>query len=240
MLSNFKLIFTRGINKKIIRRISIFIFAFVFLTPTVLAQEPEVKHIPSFQYFEATLNEINQAKESIQVFMYLISIFPDQPESQVNKLVEALIKAKDRGVTVRVILDQNLDFTEEIHEEALYQNKNQASYELLKRNGIPVFFDEAQVYTHAKAIIIDEETVILGSTNWSKAALTRNNEANALIRSKELARNLLDDLKRVKLQEVPALLTPGVRFPEDFLLKKNFLGEMVSRGDERVFGIHPI
>jgi len=167
--------------------------------------------------------------------MYLISIFPDQADSQPNKLVGALIKAKERGVDVKIILDQNLDFQEETRDDIVYNNKNQQAYELFKRNKIPVFFDEADTYTHAKALIIDHETVILGSTNWSKTALTRNNEANALIRSKEFAKNLSDSFSKIKLQEVPAVFTPTINISQDFLLKENLLGEMVSQADDRIF-----
>ncbi len=222
-----------------IHKISFVLFVLSFLSLNSLAQESEVlKHIPSSQYFEITLNEINQAKESIQVFMYLISVFPDQPESQANKLVEALIQAKNRGVEVKVILDQNIDFQDETSEQAVYQNKNQQVFELLKRNNITVFFDEADTYTHAKTIIIDNEIVILGSTNWSKAALTKNHEANALIRSKEFAQSLLEDMAKIKHQEIPPLLTPTVAIPKSFLLEENLLGEMVSQADERAFSTY--
>jgi cardiolipin synthase len=119
--------------------------------------------------------------------MYLISCPTNQPDSQSVQLVQALISAAKRGITVKVILDQNIDFTEETNDNAIYQNKNQEAFELLRKNNVPVFYDEADVFTHAKALVIDNETVILGSTNWSKEALSRNNEANALIRSKEFA-----------------------------------------------------
>lgn len=211
-------------------------FSFILATQNVSAYQADVNNIPSDKYFDTILTELNAAKSSIQVFMYLISIFPDQPDSQSSQLVQALIKAKERGVSVKVILDQNIDFQEETRDEAVYQNKNQKAYELLKRNNIDVFFDEADTYTHAKAIVIDNETVILGSTNWSKAALTQNHEANALIRSKEFAQSLLNDMASIKIQEyVPASVTPSVPIPKDFLTKEKLLGQMVSQSDDRTF-----
>ena len=210
-------------------------FVFIFLMTTNLyAVETDTQYIPASKYFDTVLTELNNAKSSIQVFMYLISVYPDQPQSQSTKLVDALIEAKNRGVDVKVILDQNIDFQEEASQDAL-QNKNQAAFEQLKRNNIPVFFDTADTYTHAKAIVIDNETVILGSTNWSKAALTRNNEANALIRSKEFAKNLLDDMSKIQIQEVPAVITPTVQISKEFLADNKLLGEMVSQADERTF-----
>ncbi len=209
------------------------------LTPNLYAIQVDAENIPSSKYFEVALSEISNAKTSIEMYMYLISVIPDQPESQSTKLVQALIAAQGRGVSVKVVLDQNIDFTGETgRDDAAYQNKNQAVYEFLKRNNVPVFFDEADTYTHAKAIIIDNETVILGSTNWSKAALTRNNEANALIRSKEFAANLLQDLARVKLQEGPVISLESVLVPRGFLQDKNLFSQMVASADERAFDIY--
>jgi len=200
------------------------------------AVEANVESVSAPQYFETALNEINQAKFSILCVMYLISSSPDQPESQPNQLLNALIKAKDRGVAVKVILDQNINFESESSEEAVAHNKNQEAFELLRKNNVSVFFDTSDTYTHSKVIVIDGETVIVGSTNWSKSALTRNNETNVLIRSKEFAAQVKADLDKIKLQEnIPASLTPVVPIPKDFLLKKKLLGEMASQSDERAF-----
>jgi hypothetical protein len=149
--------------------------------------------------------------------------------------MNALISAKQRGVEVKVILDQNINFESESMDDAVGSNKNQKAYELLRKNNVSVFFDTSDVYTHAKVIVIDNETVILGSTNWSKAALTRNNEANVLIHSKDFAQSILSDLNKIKIQEnIPQVLTPSVAIPWDFLSKK-ILGEMATNSDERAF-----
>ncbi len=206
------------------------------ITSNLYAYQADIQDISSDKYFEATLNELISAKSSIQVVMYLVSVSPDQPDSQVNQLISALIKAKERGVDVKVILDQNINFESESSEDAATSNKNQKAYELLRKNNIPVFFDTSDTYTHSKAIVIDNETVILGSTNWSKAALTRNNESNILIHSKELAQNLIDEFSKIKLQEnIPASLTPSVSISKEFLSNKKLLGEMASQSDERSF-----
>ncbi len=218
------------------RKIFILISALFLTTGPLLAYQAEVQNISSEKYFEAALKEISEAKSTIIVAMYLVSSLPDQPNSQPNQLLNALIKAKDRGVAVKVILDQNINFEAESSEDAVTSNKNQQAYELLKKNNVPVFFDTSDIYTHAKAIIIDNETVILGSTNWSKAALTRNNEASAVIRSREFAQSLLIDLNKIQIQEnIPASLTPSVPIPKNFLTKKNLIGEMSSHSDERAF-----
>ena len=182
-----------------------------FLTSNLFAYDADVQNISSGKYFESTLHEINSAKFSIIAVLYLVSAYPEPSDSQPNQLLNALIKAKDRGVSVKVILDQQIDFDNEPTDDAAQSNKNQTAFEILKNNQVPVFFDTSDVYTHSKAILIDNETVILGSSNWSTSALSRNNEANVLIKSKELAKELLSDFDKIKLKgDIPASLTPAV------------------------------
>ena len=97
-------------------------FLFLFLISIVsnlFATQADIQNISSEKYFDQTLNEINSAKSSIFVVMYLVSILPDQPNSQPNQLMNALIRAKDRGVEVKVILDQNINFEAESSEDAV-------------------------------------------------------------------------------------------------------------------------
>ncbi len=219
------------------------IAALTFLTLTLFisyakASPTDTEFIPSNKYFEVALNEISQAKTSIKLYMYLVSLSDDEPNSQVFRLLDSLVQAKQRGVVVQVILDQTLNFGEEQNESNLLQTKNQKAFEFLKKNNISVFYDESENFTHAKTIVIDEETVIMGSSNWSKTALTKNHEVNALVRSKEFARNVLQDLSSIKPQEnIPYSVTPTVPIPRSFLLKKKFLGEMVSESDVRTFDV---
>lgn len=59
--------------------------------------------------------------------MYLLSLNTDQTESKVYELTDALVKAKERGVDVEVVLDQNIDFVEKIpKDEWAAKAKNQA------------------------------------------------------------------------------------------------------------------
>ena len=216
----------------------VFLFFGIFITQNLFALQADVENIAPDQYFQTTLSAISQSKESIYAVMYLVSLDPTEPNSQVSQLLKALADAKNRGVQVRVILDQNLDFTDEPGQDKIYQNKNQAAFEYLRTSGIEVFYDTAETYTHAKAVVIDHETSIFGSTNWSKAALTKNNEVNTLIRSKEYAQNLIQQIDQIKHQEyIPAIVTPSVKIPKDFL-KEKMLGEMVSQSDERAIDVY--
>lgn len=216
---------------------SIIILSLLFaITVNGNCSQTDIQYISSDKYFDAALTEINNSKSSVTIAMYLISSLPDQPDSQPNQLLNALIHAKDRGVNIKVILDQNINFDSESLDEAVSNNKNQKAYEYLRKNNIPTFFDTSETYTHAKVLVIDNEIVILGSTNWSKAALTRNNEANVLIRSKDFASEVLEGINKIQIQEnVPAILTPSVSIPSNFVANKKLLGEMATHSDERTF-----
>jgi phosphatidylserine/phosphatidylglycerophosphate/cardiolipin synthase-like enzyme len=48
-------------------------------------------------------------------------------------------------------------------------------------------------------MVADGESTLLGSTNWTYYALTNNNEVSVLIRSKEVAKELVDYFNRVKV-----------------------------------------
>ena len=208
------------------------LFAGVFLLSfrRAAAYQAEVEPVPARAYAEAALREINEARVSVDVFMYAFSLRPDQKDSLPLQLAEALRRARDRGVKVRVVLDRGPDpggFSQDP------EARNGAARDYLAAAGIPVFLDDPQVVTHAKALIVDGKTVLLGSTNWTTAAFTQNVEADALVRSPEFARDLLLELDRNV--PVPAPAEAQVQIPLEFLARPDLLGRMVTRRDDRAF-----
>lgn len=169
--------------------------------------------------------------------MYLFSLRPNQSSSRVFQLAESLKKAHDAGLRVEVILDQNINFVEgDERASDLSEGKNAPAYAFLKAQGIPVAYDDAATYTHSKAVVIDEETIIAGSTNWSESALTRNQEINFLIRSKSVAREVLATLRAIPRQDpLPNSEISTVEIPGDFLENEDLLGRMTAQNDERAF-----
>ncbi len=83
----------------------------------------------------------------------------------------------------------------------------------LKQNGIIVHVDGKEKIHHNKVIIIDQEVVIAGSFNFSKAAEFSNAENLIIIRSVELARIYLENYETHKshsysLEEEPKEYQP--------------------------------
>ncbi|XP_069124175.1 uncharacterized protein [Argopecten irradians] len=83
-------------------------------------------------------------------------------------LSDLLIRAHQRGVRVRVITDcEQVDATG-------------SQVWRLRSEGIAVRTDESSFFMHHKFVVIDGETLINGSFNWTRQAITGNQE-NLLI-----------------------------------------------------------
>jgi len=92
---------------------------------------------------------INQATSTLDIALY--SFTDDQPGA-------AVIRAHQRGVAVRVILE----------ERNVNSTGNEA--EKLDRENISLRVDSASGLFHHKFAVIDNEIVITGSYNWSDSA----------------------------------------------------------------------
>ena len=51
----------------------------------------------------------------------------------------------------------------------------------LAAHGIPVVWDEVSRTSHAKVLLIDDQQALVGSHNWTRAALLDNREASVLL-----------------------------------------------------------
>ncbi len=196
------------------------------------ASSAKVAYVASRDYFPTVQRELDQARSSVTVCLYLYVLRPNQFESLVFQLTRSLIRARDRGVRVEVFLDQNIDF---VGGDSLpLAGKNAAAVLYLKSNNIPVFFDSPSTLTHAKTVIIDSETVILGSSNWTDSALRDNVETNVLVRSPSFADEVLTAIHaRAWTAPSPDQLDPGVAIAVDFLRDEDLFGRMVSVADNR-------
>ncbi len=108
------------------------------------------------------------ARKSILVQAYSFTSAP---------IARALAQAKGRGVDVRVLLDKSQK--SERYTVATY----------LSNHGIPTWIDRQHAIAHNKVMVIDGDTVITGSFNFTKAAEEKNAENVLVLRgNSELAR----------------------------------------------------
>jgi phosphatidylserine/phosphatidylglycerophosphate/cardiolipin synthase-like enzyme len=164
-----------------------------FYTPHALCLPAEdVELVTNAQYFKIAKRLIQEAKHSILVMMFEMGYYDRNPKTPSNLLIKELINAKKRGVKVEVLL--------EVREgEDRTAKRNRHTGKILSEGGVEVIYDSLFKTTHAKCMVVDETLTLLGSTNWTYYALTNNNEASVLIRSKEIAKAFVDYFNQVKV-----------------------------------------
>jgi cardiolipin synthase len=178
--------------KRIILSILFFFLLSTFYSPDAIGLPAEdVQLVMDGQYFQVAKKMIQEAKHSIQVMMFEMGYYDKYPNTPSNLLIKELIDARKRGVKVEVIL--------EVKEgEDRTTKRNRHTGKILSEGGVEVIYDPLFKTTHAKFMLVDGRLTILGSTNWTYNALTNNNEASVLVRSKEVAQAFLDYFNRVK------------------------------------------
>ena len=92
-----------------------------------------------------------------------------------NAMAQALVRAHQRGVKVRVLLDKKS------------QSSNRYVMNVFAQNQIEVRQDGKHAIAHNKVMVIDEVIVITGSFNFTNSAETRNAENFLVLKSAELA-----------------------------------------------------
>jgi len=151
--------------------ISILLIALFIICPICsIAQQNncrwEVYFSPKGGATDAIIRELNKANTSILVQAYSFTSAP---------IAKALLDAHKKGVKVEVILDKSQK-TDEYSSATFFFNA-----------GIPVKIDAAHAIAHNKVMVIDGETVITGSFNFTKAAEENNAENLLIIHDKKLA-----------------------------------------------------
>ena len=110
--------------------------------------------------------EVVQALATAQRFVFVeMYVLTD------SETLAALGAAGRRGVATWVLLDPNQDL-------------NQAAAARLRDAGVQTrFYRTSGEKLHAKAMVVDGATLVVGSANWTSSGFTRNHELDAVIRS---------------------------------------------------------
>ncbi len=111
---------------------------------------------------EAVVEELRGAQKTVRVQAYSFTS---------KDIAAALRDAKRRGVDVEVVLDKS-------NETAQY-----SAATFTANAGIPTYIDAEHAIAHNKIMVIDGETVITGSFNFTKAAENRNAENLLIIKN---------------------------------------------------------
>lgn len=117
------------------------------------------------------LREIEQAKKELLVAVYAFTS---------DELARALVRAKNRGISVQVIIDRDFDLGSDKS-----KGKFLAEQRVLVRRisgGKSNALDGESGLMHQKFAVIDRKVVLTGSYNWTRSADTLNDENLLLFR----------------------------------------------------------
>jgi phosphatidylserine/phosphatidylglycerophosphate/cardiolipin synthase-like enzyme len=137
--------------------------------------EVEVFFSPQGGCTEAIVNTLGQAKSSLLIQAYSFTSAP---------IAKAVVDAYKRGVHTEVILDTS------------QRTERYSSADFLAHAGVKVLIDDKHKIAHNKIMIIDSNTVITGSFNFTKAAEEDNAENLLIISNKDLATKYIENWKK--------------------------------------------
>ena len=161
----------------LMKKVSLFVLSFIWIsliisstyaqTPAHAVPQIKILFSPQDNCAQEIVSEIDKAKDYIYVAMYFFTSRP---------IAQALIRAKDRGVDVKVCMDQ---------EQPTYEYSKSR---FLENKGINIRLISGSGIMHNKFCIIDDHITLTGSCNWTVSADLKNDENLLVIESREIAR----------------------------------------------------
>ena len=169
--------------------------------------------IPNREYFPKVHEAFQNAQKRIRVLQRTAQYYtilpsysqkelkPGEPVSQMNTLLKDLIEAKKRNVDVQVVLDAEMRKRKSTGDWKVDTANEDFAMRLLAGD-VAVFYDSLETQTHAKMVMVDD-WVVVGSTNWTHNAIEQGNEASIMIQSKELAQVYYQYFEDRKKEGIP-------------------------------------
>jgi phosphatidylserine/phosphatidylglycerophosphate/cardiolipin synthase-like enzyme len=121
---------------------------------------------------------INSAQNSLDIAIYSITK---------KEIVDSIISAKNRGVSIRIITDKQ--------EAATKAQKQELS--LLKASGVPIRKNTHKGLMHMKVTIADGKVATTGSYNYSNGATFDNDEVFVVINDTKAAQDFESQFERM-------------------------------------------
>ena len=136
----------------------------VVRTLDAIAPEPvrsQAHFSPGNACRNAIVDCLHQAQRSADICVFTVSD---------DRIAEAILKTHRRGVSVRIISDNDKC------------NDEGSDIDQLRRQGVPVRIDDTPYHMHHKFALFDGELLLNGSFNWTRSA-SELNEENILLTS---------------------------------------------------------
>ena len=139
----------------------------------LLPSGPEFEYDNNIKLFCAAIYAASQSVTIINPYFV-----PDE------SLMQAIISASNRGVRVRIINSAVMDQWMAAHAQRSY-------YEELLRAGVDIYLHKAPVLVHTKAMVIDDDMAMIGSSNMDMRSFQLNHETTVLAYNTQIAAGLL-------------------------------------------------
>ena len=162
------------------KKFTVIIFLVLIITLPAFAFNVDVTNVyfsPNGGCTEAIVNQIDNAKSEILIQAYSFTSAP---------IAKALVNAHKKGIHVEIILDKS------------NKSEKYSAGDFTAHMGVTTYIDSRHAIAHNKIMIIDKETVITGSFNFTKAAEEKNAENLLIIRNKKLAEIYIDNWNKHK------------------------------------------
>lgn len=160
-----------------------------------------VKLLIDEKFLRAVMELMKAAKKEVLIVAYLISLPRLERSDKAAMLCEELVNARKRGCKCKVILNYTSP-----PNRAVEDNKEAARW--MGLNGVEFKYVARNRTVHAKMIIIDGVTLVIGSHNWSQRALERNAEASIEVSDDPVVKEARNWFLRIwekarKMEELP-------------------------------------
>lgn len=142
---------------------------------------------------QALIASVDAARLSVDVAIYSFSL---------RELGNALLRARDRGVQVRIVMESD--------------NRERSLPQALIEAGIPILGDRREGLMHNKFVVIDRSEVWTGSLNFTSDGAYNDNNNLIHIRSVKIAENFLAEFEEMYTDDLfgpdarPATPNPSV------------------------------
>lgn len=140
-----------------------------------LIENIEIKETPDEKLLENIINLIKNAKEKVYIEIYMFTE---------KRILNEIIKAKNRWIDVKVILEKNPYMSENI---------NNKTFEILKKSNIKTSWSNPKNYylNHSKLIIVDD-TSIISTWNITYSTFKINKDFFIFTKDKEINNDLIE------------------------------------------------
>jgi phosphatidylserine/phosphatidylglycerophosphate/cardiolipin synthase-like enzyme len=125
---------------------------------------------------QVLIQAIDQADNEINCAIYSFTL---------DSVSLSLLEARSRGVDVKIVV------------ESQQANVTGSEFHYLRDQGLDILLDGNSRLMHHKFCVIDGETVLTGSYNWSDRATQHNDENLVIIESSETASEFKQEFGRI-------------------------------------------